>query len=122
MKGDEALRLTAGAGEFVEVALKLAVVAKRLKALAEEAGDDGRERGVDPVVHPLAVPPGEHQAAAAKVSQMAGDLGLALRENFDEVADADLTAMHQVQQAQAGSVGKRGKHGDHVVDRCRSGG
>jgi hypothetical protein len=45
-----------------------------------------------------------YHAGLAQVSQMPRDFGLALPKNLDKVADADLAASHQVQQAQAGSV------------------
>jgi hypothetical protein len=35
---------------------------------------------------------------------MAGDFWLALSQNLDKVADADLAARHEIEQAQAGGV------------------
>lgn len=46
---------------------------------------------------------------------MAGNLGLALAEDGNEVADADLAPLHQVEQAQAGAVGKGGEKQRQVV-------
>jgi hypothetical protein len=46
---------------------------------------------------------------------VAGDFGLALMENLNEVTDADLAAVHKVEEAEAGGVGQRGEQ------RCESG-
>jgi hypothetical protein len=43
-----------------------------------------------------------HDAGLAQVGKMARDLRLALAQDLDKVADADLAAGHQVEQAQAG--------------------
>ena len=40
---------------------------------------------------------------------MAGDLGLALAQNLHQVADTNLAACNQIQQAQACGVGEGGK-------------
>lgn len=40
---------------------------------------------------------------------MARDFWLALTENPDKIADADLAAVYQVEQARARGVGQRGK-------------
>ncbi len=40
---------------------------------------------------------------------MPGDLGLALAEDLDEVADAHLPSIHEVQQPQTGAIGERRK-------------
>jgi hypothetical protein len=45
---------------------------------------------------------------------MARDLGLALPQYFNQIADANLAARYEIQQAEACSVGKSGKQGDQV--------
>lgn len=47
---------------------------------------------------------GRHQSAAAQVSQVARDLGLAGLQGLDEIADADLAFAHEIEQAQACTV------------------
>ena len=41
-------------------------------------------------------------------------LGLALLQNLDEVADADLSAVHQVEQPETRAVGQSGKQAGQV--------
>ena len=45
---------------------------------------------------------------------MPRDFGLALAKNFDKMADADLAACHQVQQAQASAVSQGCKKASQV--------
>jgi len=49
---------------------------------------------------------------------MPGYLGLALLEDLDEVADADLAAVHEIEQAEAGVVGQR-REETNQVEGCR---
>lgn len=71
----------------------------------------GRVRGrAEAIVHPLALAARSHQAGPAQIGQMAGDLGLGLAQDLDQMADADLLAVNQVEQAQAGGVGQRRKN------------
>lgn len=70
----------------------------------------------DAVVHPFALAAGGDDAGAAEVGQMAGDFGLALAEDRDEIADADFPAVDEVQEAEAGAIGERGKEpGEAIV-------
>ena len=57
-------------------------------------------------MHPLPLTPRSDNAGAAKIRQMPGDLGLALSQDLDEVTDANLPPIHQVQKAQPRAVGK----------------
>jgi hypothetical protein len=66
-------------------------------------------RHSDFVVHPFAFTPRSHNARTTQICQMARDLGLALREDLNEVTDADLPAIHEVQQAQTSAVGESRK-------------
>lgn len=45
---------------------------------------------------------------------MAGNLGLALAQNLDQVADAHFATSDEIQQAQACSVDKGGKQGNEI--------
>jgi hypothetical protein len=40
--------------------------------------------------------------------------GLALLQNFDEVADADFAAVHEIEQTKAGRVGEGGEEANQV--------
>lgn len=71
-------------------------------------------RPADPVVHPLALAAGGYNSGAAQIGQMAGDLGLRLAEDFNEVADADLASGHEVEQAETGGIGERGKEASEI--------
>lgn len=57
---------------------------------------------------------------APQVSQVARNLGLALAQNLNEIADAHLPAVHQVQQPEPGAVTERGKQQRKVVAFRRS--
>ena len=46
---------------------------------------------------------------------MPGDLGLALSQNFNQIADAHLTTANQIQQTQPRAVGKGRKQGTQIV-------
>ncbi len=45
---------------------------------------------------------------------MAGDLGLALAQNFDQIANANLSTGDQVEEAQTRSIGQGRKQGDEI--------
>ena len=57
-------------------------------------------------MHPLALATSRDDAGVPQIGQMPGDLWLALSQDFDKVADANLAAGHQVQKAQPGVVGQ----------------
>lgn len=60
----------------------------------------------DPVVHPFPFASCNNDAGSPQIGQMPRDLGLALPEDFDEIADADFSAIHQVEKPEAGAVRK----------------
>jgi hypothetical protein len=115
---DEFLRGAAGAIEFDQVNLHLLVRGQRGEDGGENGGGSLVGRRHDAVVHPLALAARGDNAGVAQVGQMAGDLGLAMTENFDKEADADFAAAHEVEQAQACGVGQRRKEGG---ESCRFG-
>ena len=82
---------------------------------AEGGGEDGGSAGVrglcEAVVDPLAFAAGGDDAGAAEVSEVAGDFGLALAEDFDEVTDADFAAGDEVEEAEACGVSECGEEG-----------
>ncbi len=67
-------------------------------------------RSCQPIVHPLAFAPGQHQACAAQVGEMPGDFGLGNVQDVNEVAHANLASMHQLQEAQAGEIREGAKN------------
>ena len=103
---NEPLRSAAGAVEFGQIGLHPLVGAQRSQNSVEDGCGGGIGGRADAVVHPLAFAARGNDAGLAQVGQVARDLGLALAENLDKMADADLAAGHQVQQAQAGGVGQ----------------
>jgi len=60
----------------------------------------------DPVVHPLALAPGIHNAGFAQISQMTRNLGLWALENFHEIANANFIIAHEIQQSKSRLVGQ----------------
>ena len=106
-ENDQRLSCTAGAVEFGQVGLHPLVGAQRgQNGVKYGSGGDIRERE-DAVVHPLALASRRDDTCFPQIGQMPGDLRLAQAQNFDKVADADLVAGHQVQEAQPGGVGQR---------------
>lgn len=67
-------------------------------------GGGGVRWGGDAVVHPLALAAGVDEAGGAEVGEVAGDFGLRLAEDLDEVADAELLVAQEVEEAEAGGV------------------
>lgn len=61
----------------------------------------------DPVVHPFALAPRSYHTRPTEISEVPRDLRLALPENFDEIADADLATVHQIQQTKPRAIRKR---------------
>jgi hypothetical protein len=54
----------------------------------------------DAIVHPFAIASRLHDPSLAKVGKMTRNLGLALPQNFHEIAHAHFAPVHQVEQAQ----------------------
>jgi len=106
VEGDEALGFTAGPGEAGQVGLHVAVGLEGEQGGVEDGEGAGVGGALDAVVHPLPFAAGGDDAGVAEVGEVAGDFGLALLEDFDEVADADFPACHEVEETQAGGVGE----------------
>lgn len=96
-------------GKIGTVCKHLFVVAERLKNRGEQRGRRWIGGRADAVVHPFAFASGGNDASLAQVREVARDLGLALAENLDKIADTDLAASHQVEQAQTSGVSQGGK-------------
>lgn len=60
-------------------------------------------------MHPLPFPARRDDARITQVGEVARDFGLALAEDFNEITDADLAAVHEVEQAQTGAVREGGE-------------
>ena len=112
LKGDEALRGVAGDRQAGQIGLHLPVGAERGESRAENGCNSGVGGLNDAVVHPFALAAGADDARPAEIGKMARNLGLALREDLDEIADAKLPAGDQVEKPKAGAVGKGGKERD----------
>jgi hypothetical protein len=69
---------------------------------------------LDAVVHPLPFSPRADDTGVTEIGEMTGYLGLALFQYLHEVADADLSAVHQVEQPETRAVGQSGKQAGQV--------
>ena len=65
-------------------------------------------------MYPLPFPAGGDDTGLAEVGEVTGDFGLPLLQDFDEVADADLSTFHQVEQTEAGRVGECSEDLDEI--------
>jgi hypothetical protein len=71
-------------------------------------------------MHPLSFSARLYDPGPAKVGEVPGNLRLSLLQNLHEVADTDLTSIHEIQKSQAGWVGKRREQLHHVDRLCGS--
>jgi len=111
---NEFLLYATGAVEPGQVGPHLLVSAKRSQHGGQNGCGGGIGRRTDAVMHPFALAPRGNDAGFAQVGEMAGDLGLALTEDLDKVADADLAPGHQVEQAQASLVSQSRKDAGQI--------
>jgi hypothetical protein len=100
------LWLAAGAVETREVRLHFAIRLERAKGGIEDGSGRRIFRALDSVVHPLSLSPGSHDSRFSEVGEMAGDFGLALAKDFDQIADAHFAACDEIEEAQPGAVGE----------------
>ena len=70
----------------------------------EDLRGSGVGRRSEAVVHPFAFAAGVDEAGGAEVGEVAGDLGLGLAEDLDEVADAELLVAQEIEEAEACGV------------------
>jgi hypothetical protein len=106
LQRDEPLRLTTGFPQAGKVGLHIPICLEQLERCVKNRSRSYISRSLDSVVHPLTLSPRLYDPGTAQVGKMPGDLRLALLENLHEVADADLPAIHKIQQPQARWVGK----------------
>jgi hypothetical protein len=92
LEGDEAVGLAAGPGEAFAIGLEFGVAVDGVEDSGEDGGGDGIAGADEAIVHPLPFPAGGDDTGFAEVGEMAGDFRLALAEDFDEVANAELAA------------------------------
>lgn len=108
-QGDEAFGLAAGFAEAGEVGLHGRIRLEGGQSRFKDCRRAGVLRGHDAVVHPFSFAAGGDYSSFTQVGEVAGDLGLAFVQDLDEIADADLAAIHKVEQSQAGGVGEGGE-------------
>jgi hypothetical protein len=60
-------------------------------------------------MHPLALASRGNNAGTSQIGQVTRNLGLALPENLDKVANAHFSAAHQVQQPESGAIRECGE-------------
>lgn len=65
-------------------------------------------------MHPLPFSARGDDSGPAQVGEVPRDLGLALTEDLDEVADADFAAIHEVEQAQTRAIGEGGEERSQI--------
>jgi hypothetical protein len=105
--------------EAGQVGLHARLPGQHGKRFPEDARGAGAPRLNEPVVHPLAFAASFDEAGAAEICEVAGDFGLALAQDLDEVTYADLAAAHQVEEAEPGGVGKGGEEQGKIGGRTR---
>jgi len=114
LESHELFGAAAGFSKLHEVCLHLAIGGESGQGRVEDCGGAAIGGALDAVVNPFPFAPGAYDAGVTQVSEMARNLGLALAEDFDKVADADFAAIHEIEQAQAGGIGKRGEESREV--------
>jgi len=65
-------------------------------------------------MHPFALPARTHNTSIPQVSEVPGYLRLTLLQNFHEIADTDLSTIHEIEQPQARWVGESGKQTSEI--------
>ena len=116
----QSCRRAAGSIEPPAISLQLLIRSQDIEGFAQNPGCASIGRKGDPVVHPFSIAARGDNASGAKVGEVTGDLRLALPQDLDEVADADLAAIHQVEKPQAGAVGESGKEPGEIEGFRRS--
>lgn len=116
-EGDEAFGGAGGAFETGEVALHFEVGLEGAEGSVKDGSGAVISRMENAVVHPLALAAGADDAGVAQIGEVAGDLGLALAEDLDELADADFAVVHEVEQAEASAVGEGREEAGQVEGR-----
>jgi hypothetical protein len=114
LKGDKTLGLAAGFSQPCQIGLHLMVGFEGLQSGVQDGGCSGVIGTPDAVVHPFAFSACVDDAGVAKIGEVSRYFGLALFENFYEVADAHFAAIHQIEQTKAGRVGEGGEEANQI--------
>ena len=118
-EGGNFARGTAGSIQTQAVGLHGFLFAEDGEGFAEDFCGAGMGGDDDAVVHPLPFPPRGDDSGSAEIGEVARDFRLALAEDFDEIADADFPAVHEVEEAEAGAVGQGGEEQGQVRQFAR---
>ena len=113
-KSGEFCRTAAGSGQTRPVRLHRPLFREPGQGLAQYLSSAQTRRHDDAVVHPPAIAPRLDDSSPAKVGQVPGYFGLALLQNFDKIADANLLISHHVHQAETRIVPEGLKEPLHV--------
>jgi len=113
LERDELRGATAGFGQTRPVRLHGCIFLQPRQRLAQYLCGSCIWRHRDAIVHPLAVAARLNHSGTAQIGQMPGDFGLALLQNLNKIADADLPVSHQVEQAEPRIVSQRLKKEIH---------
>ena len=104
---DEFARRATHLAQAFFIAPHLGIFGKKRLHLLEQPRDGPSFRFRDPVMNPLPFPPRSHQARPAQEGQMPGDFRLADSEDFDQITDANLPPIHQVEQPEPRAIGEK---------------
>jgi hypothetical protein len=90
----------------VKVALQLLIILQCFQCLFQDGGSVRVGRRNQPVVHPLAFAPGRDDTSSAQIRKMARDFRLRGVDDFNKVANAELSSGHEVDEPQPSGIGK----------------
>ena len=96
--------IAAGTVEALNIARGLFVGGHGVECFAQDLRYGFISRRDDAVVLPQSFATRGYQSAAAKISQVAGDLWLAGLKSLHEKADANLSIAHEIEQTQARAI------------------
>ena len=114
------LRRTARLLQSNKIRLHPRIRLQRLQRSLENRRRPRIGRPLDPVVHPLALPPRPDHTCITQISQVPRDLRLTLPQNLYKVTDANLSSIHQVKQPKPSRISQRRKQPSHIDRRiCR---
>lgn len=111
---------TAGSVQPVEVRLHPFVFPESSERFSKDFGSSDISGSFDLIVHPLSLASRCNDAGTSQICQVTRNLGLALPENLDEVADAHLSAIHEVQQPEPGAVRQRSEQERQIASLGRA--
>jgi hypothetical protein len=92
LERDETLWFAAGASQAAQVGLHFTIRFEGNEHSIEDRNCCCIPRTFDTVVHPLSFSPGRHYACLSQICEVPRDLGLALPQYFNQIANAHLAA------------------------------